>query len=115
MNQLQQCIINLIFNAIDAMPDGGHLKLSAHLIRDRKQIRIVVEDTGCGINPRDRSRVFEPFFTTKAEGHGVGLGLSTTFGIIQRHGGDVQVQSDPGKGSTFSIHLKAAPCPGDSQ
>jgi two-component system NtrC family sensor kinase len=115
MNQLQQCIINLIFNAIDAMPDGGHLKLSAHPIRDRNQIRIVVEDTGCGITPGDRSRVFEPFFTTKAEGHGVGLGLSTTFGIIQRHGGEIQVQSDPGKGSTFSIHLKAAPCPGDNQ
>jgi signal transduction histidine kinase len=113
MNQLQQCIINLIFNAIDAMPQGGQLDLSAHRSTDRKQITISVKDSGCGIGPRDKDRIFEPFFTTKKEGYGVGLGLSTTYGIIQRHGGSIHVDSDPGKGSTFCIQLNAAGEQGD--
>ncbi len=115
MNQLQQCIINLIFNAIDAMPHGGRLTLSARLTPDGGHVEIRVSDTGVGIAPRDRDRVFEPFFTTKREGYGVGLGLSTTYGIIQRHGGSIHVDSEPGKGATFSIRLTAAPEPGDKR
>ncbi len=105
MNQLQQCIINLIFNAIDAMPDGGRLALAARPNNDHAHIDIRVQDDGCGIAPDHQARIFEPFFTTKAEGYGVGLGLSTTYGIIQLHGGDIQVESTPGKGTTFVLQL----------
>lgn len=107
MNQLQQCMINLIFNAIDAMKDGGRLALTARPSADRSSIDIGVQDDGCGINPQDQQRIFEPFFTTKEEGYGVGLGLSTTYGIIQRHGGDIRVESAAGRGTTFTIRLPA--------
>jgi signal transduction histidine kinase len=107
MNQLQQCMINLIFNAIDAMQDGGRLALTARPSADRSYIDIGVQDNGCGISPQDRQRIFEPFFTTKEEGYGVGLGLSTTYGIIQRHGGDIQVESAPERGTTFTLRLPA--------
>jgi signal transduction histidine kinase len=107
-NQLQQCIINLIFNAIDAMPDGGRIVLSTHFAEDNRHIEIWVEDDGCGMTPNDQARMFEPFFTTKEEGYGVGLGLSTTYGIIQRHKGDIHVESSPGKGTTFIIRLPIA-------
>jgi PAS domain S-box-containing protein len=107
-NQLQQCIINLIFNAIDAMPDGGRIVLSTHCGENNRHIEIWVKDDGCGISPDDQARMFEPFFTTKEEGYGVGLGLSTTYGIIQRHGGKIHVESSPGKGTTFIIRLPIA-------
>jgi PAS domain S-box-containing protein len=106
-NQLQQCIINLVFNAIDAMPNGGRLDLAAWPGKKGQEIHIEVKDDGCGIAPKDQARIFEPFFTTKDEGRGVGLGLSTTYGIIQHHGGDIQVKSTPGEGSTFNIRLPA--------
>lgn len=107
MNQLQQCIINLIFNAIDAMPGGGRLELSARPCDDRRFFEIQVKDDGCGIEKNEQARIFEPFYTTKEEGFGVGLGLSTTYGIIQHHGGGIQVESAPGKGTTFLIRLPA--------
>lgn len=107
MNQLQQCIINLIFNAIDAMPGGGRLELSARFCNDRRFIDIQVKDDGCGIEQSEQARIFEPFYTTKEEGVGVGLGLSTTYGIIQHHGGSIQLESTPGKGTTFLIRLPA--------
>jgi PAS domain S-box-containing protein len=107
MNQLQQCIINLIFNAIDAMPGGGRLELSARPCNDMKFIYIRVKDDGCGIEKNEQARIFEPFYTTKEEGFGVGLGLSTTYGIIQHHGGAIQVESTPGEGTTFLIRLPA--------
>jgi two-component system, NtrC family, sensor kinase len=107
MNQLQQCIINLIFNAIDAMPGGGRLELSARPCDDRRFIDIQVKDDGCGIGKNEQARIFEPFYTTKEEGFGVGLGLSTTYGIIQHHGGGIQVESALGNGTTFLIRLPA--------
>lgn len=107
MNQLQQCIINLIFNAIDAMPGGGRLELAARPCDDRRFIDIRVKDDGCGIGQSEQARIFEPFYTTKEEGFGVGLGLSTTYGIVQHHGGGIQVESAPGKGTTFLIRLPA--------
>ena len=107
INQLQQCIINLIFNAIDAMPTGGQLILSAKPTGKGRHILISVKDNGCGITPENRERIFEPFFTTKSEGAGVGLGLSTTYGIIDHHGGTIHLESQPGKGSTFIIQLPA--------
>jgi two-component system, NtrC family, sensor kinase len=107
-NQLQQCVINLIFNAIDAMPDGGTLFLNGHVDKDRKLVTVTVKDTGRGISARDLPHIFEPFFTTKNEGYGVGLGLSTVYGMIERHKGRIMVESRPDQGAAFVIELPAA-------
>jgi signal transduction histidine kinase len=104
-NQLQQCLINLVFNAADAMPDGGTLTLSASRSPSSPDICLRVTDTGIGIATRDLPHIFEPFFTTKDEGYGVGLGLSTVYGIVQNHQGSVQVESEKGKGTTFCLRL----------
>ncbi len=107
-NQLQQCIINLIFNGIDAMPEGGRLELTAGNDADKKTVRIAVKDTGQGIAPADKPHIFEPFFTTKKEGYGVGLGLSTVFGIVAHHKGTITFESKEGAGTTFVISLPYA-------
>lgn len=106
-NQLQQCIINLIFNAIDAMPSGGVLTLSGHYEPSAGRVIVSVKDTGSGISETDLPYIFEPFFTTKKEGYGVGLGLSTVYGIMERHKGAVSVESRIGQGSTFLLELPA--------
>jgi signal transduction histidine kinase len=103
-NQLQQCIINLIFNAMDAMPDGGTLTLAGRYRQPENKVAICVQDTGQGIHEEDLPHIFEPFFTTKKEGHGVGLGLSTVFGIMEYHKGAVTVESQPGD-TAFTLHL----------
>lgn len=107
-NQLQQCIINLIFNAIDAMPNGGALTLAAEYRTGGDHLTIIVRDTGHGIASKDLPHIFEPFYTTKKEGYGVGLGLSTAYGIIDRHQGKIEVTSSPGNGATFRIQLPLA-------
>lgn len=107
INQLQQCVINLIFNAIDAMPGGGELFISSSFDRSEGQVTITVRDTGHGIAPENLEHIFEPFFTTKKEGYGVGLGLSTVDGIIQGHNGIVDVENRPGQGAAFIIKLPA--------
>lgn len=104
-NQLQQCLINLIFNAIDAMPDGGNLRIEGDYDTDKKLVTIEVKDSGCGIEAKDLPHIFEPFFTTKKEGYGVGLGLSTVYGIIERHKGTIRVESHIGTGTVFTIFL----------
>lgn len=104
-NQLQQCLINLIFNAIDAMPDGGVLRIECLIDRKNQLIEVRVQDTGIGIAKEDLLFVFDPFFTTKTEGKGLGLGLSTVFGIIDKHKGTITAESTPGQGATFSIKL----------
>ncbi len=104
-NQIQQCVINLIFNAIDAMPGGGTLTLQSTFNASSKLVEIRVQDNGCGINKEDLPYIFDPFFTTKKEGKGIGLGLSTVYGIMERHKGSVDVQSEPGKGSVFVLKL----------
>lgn len=104
-NQLQQCVINLIFNAIDAMPEGGSLILSSRRDGDSGNVMITVSDTGPGIAPEKLPHIFEPFFTTKNEGYGVGLGLSTVYGIMERHNGSVHAESQPGAGATFTLKL----------
>lgn len=104
-NQIQQCVINLIFNAIDAMPDGGTIDLSARYDSEKDKVNIHVKDTGTGIDKEDLPHIFEPFFTTKDEGYGVGLGLSTVYGIMERHNGAVLVESAPRKGTQFILEF----------
>jgi PAS domain S-box-containing protein len=105
MNQLQQCIINLIFNAIDAMGDGGELTIESRHDPAQRCVIVSVSDTGPGIADSDLPHIFEPFFTTKQEGYGVGLGLSTLYGIIEAHGGRVAVENRPGGGAAFHLTL----------
>jgi two-component system, NtrC family, sensor kinase len=104
-NQLQQCLLNLMFNAVDAMPQGGRLTLASALEEQPPTVVLTVADTGTGIDKDSLEQIFEPFFTTKQEGYGVGLGLSTTYGIIERHGGSLSATSQPGRGTTFEIRL----------
>lgn len=104
-SQLQQCIINLVFNALDAMPQGGRLVLSAAF--ESNAVAVRVRDTGPGIDPEILPHIFEPFYTTKQKGHGIGLGLSTVYGIVERHGGTVRVNSRAGGGTEFTITLPA--------
>lgn len=104
-NQLQQCILNLIFNAADAMPDGGLLTIKSSFHPESRLARITVADTGVGIAKEDLSKIFDPFFSTKEEGEGLGLGLSVAYGIIARHKGIIEAQSKPGKGTVLTIKL----------
>jgi len=102
-DQLQQVCTNLIINAIQAMPGGGRLFLRTSA--DGDWLKIEVQDTGCGIPLENMRRLFTPFFTTKDKGKGVGLGLAVAHGIIEHHNGKIEVQSQEGKGTTFTINL----------
>lgn len=106
-NQIQQCVVNLIFNAIDAMPNGGTLIIGSSINRNKGVVEIRIGDTGQGIAREDLAHIFDPFYTTKIEGKGLGLGLSTVYGIIDRHKGTIGVESELGKGSVFIIKLPA--------
>ncbi|HEV7472682.1 MAG TPA: ATP-binding protein [Pyrinomonadaceae bacterium] len=111
--QLQQAVIALATNAIDAMPEGGLLK-----IRSRgkgRHVLVEVSDTGVGIPQENITRIFEPFFTTKEIGKGTGLGLAVCYGILTEHGGSLDVKSRPGIGTTFTISLPAINNDGESQ
>jgi two-component system NtrC family sensor kinase len=105
MNQLQQVLLNLSLNACTAMSNGGKLTIRTAVNGDRVVMRIT--DTGCGIKPEHLDHIFEPFFTTQDVGKGTGLGLSVTHGIIEQHGGEMEVQSREGEGTTFTISLPA--------
>ncbi len=107
--QIQQCLMNLISNAVEAMPGGGTLKISAGRENPSGQVRIEIDDTGTGIAADDLQRIFEPFFSTKTDGKGVGLGLSMVYGIVREHGGTVTVDSQVGRGTTFHLTLPPAP------
>lgn len=101
--QLRQVFVNLAVNAIQAMPEGGKLFITSAF--DDNYISIGFRDTGKGIDSENMDKIFTPFFTTKQEVSGVGLGLAVSYGIIERHNGNIEVQSEPGKGSTFTVHL----------
>jgi signal transduction histidine kinase/CheY-like chemotaxis protein len=115
--QLEQILVNLAVNARDAMPDGGTVTISIHDVKSTEierpdpdlsagpYVRISVADTGTGMDEETKSRIFDPFYTTKGPGRGTGLGLSTVFGIVSQSGGQVQVDTVLGKGSTFHIDL----------
>ncbi len=109
-NQMQSVLLNIFLNAIDATDRGGHVNVSSNLTIstgkvNRREIEIVISDTGCGIPPENLDKLFDPFFTTKEVGKGTGLGLSVSLGIVQRHGGTIRVRSKVGQGSTFLIWL----------
>ena len=102
-HKLQQVVLNLVMNALDAMPTGGWLSIrTAH---ENDSIIVDVSDTGSGIPGEHLSKIYDPFFTTKATGEGTGLGLSITYGIVQEHGGTITCQSSEGKGTRFSLKL----------
>lgn len=110
--QIQQCIANLIFNALEAMPGGGRLLLRGGVDPERREVWLEVEDTGEGIAPEHLDHIFEPFYTTKSGGVGVGLGLSMVYGILREHHGRIGVESAPGRGATFRMTFpwhRAAP------
>jgi PAS domain S-box-containing protein len=120
-NQIEQILMNLMVNARDAMPDGGLITIRTEATdvgKDRyeapayiipgKYIVLVVSDTGSGISKQLMSKIFDPFFTTKEKGKGTGLGLATVYGIVKDHKGYISVESEPGKGSIFSIYFPAS-------
>lgn len=102
-NQLQQCVLNLIFNGMEGMPEGGKLRLVTRLNRSKEQATMEISDTGCGIPEEIMDHIFDPFFTTKEEGSGTGLGLSIVDGVVRTHRGKVRVKSKLGKGTTFFL------------
>ena len=104
-SELREVLVNMVFNAIDAMPEGGTLSLITRTVDDSVIIKIV--DTGVGMYPEVRSRIFDPFFTTKGKA-GLGLSLAVSFGIIRRHGANIEVESQYGRGTEFRITLPLA-------
>ncbi|QWV97487.1 PAS domain-containing protein [Geomonas nitrogeniifigens] len=115
--QLDQIVMNLAVNARDAMPQGGTITLETSNVQlegppplhpevpGGSYVRIVCRDTGAGMDAETRAHVFEPFYTTKGQGKGTGLGLATVYGIVRQNGGFIDLETEPGRGSAFSIHL----------
>jgi len=103
-HQIQQVLVNLVTNAVQAMSPGGRLFIASRLGKDRDSVEITVMDTGKGITPEFLPHIFDPFFSTKGEG-GTGLGLSVSYGIIKQHKGEIRVESKVGVGTTFTIEL----------
>jgi signal transduction histidine kinase len=121
-SQLEQVLMNMVVNARDAMPDGGRLTVRTENVsvepeqyegvpeaRPGRFVRLSIADTGVGMNKDTLEQMFEPFFTTKKSG--TGLGLSVAYGIIRQHGGWMSVDSEPGRGTRFQIHLPAVGAP----
>lgn len=102
-NRLQQTLLNLIFNAIEAMPEGGQLDIVSKVNKIKKEVQVDIQDTGCGIPEEHLDHIYDPFFTTKQEGEGTGLGLSIVYGVVTNHGGKVRVKSIKDEGTTFSL------------
>ena len=100
---IEQVLTNLILNAVQATDEGGSIILQTRIAHERCEID--VGDTGSGIPPEVRPHIFDPFFTTKGTGEGTGLGLSVSLGIVERHGGQLTVESEVGKGTVFTVSL----------
>lgn len=108
-DQLAQVFLNIIINAIEAMPDGGDLRVGTLLTEDGEWVLVAFRDSGPGLTPEQAANVFEPFYTTKPSG--TGLGLAISYGIVERHGGVIEVSSQPGQGATFIVRLPVRPVP----
>ena len=104
---IQQVFMNLIINAAEAMDGNGRMDLTTRLEPDGECVEILFADSGHGISEENQERIFDPFFTTKEVGHGTGLGLAISFGIVKEHEGTIAVESEPGKGATFTVRLPA--------
>ena len=102
-NRLQQVLLNLIFNAIEAMPEGGELCITSCLVKNNQEIQIEIRDSGHGIPEKQINHIFDPFFTTKKEGEGTGLGLSIVYGVVNNHGGKIQAKSQENEGTAFVL------------
>ena len=102
--QIKQLLVNLVQNGVDAIRGPGEIAIEA-APRDGNAVTITVRDTGRGIAPEHLSKIFEPFFTTKEMGKGTGLGLAIAYGVVKMHSGDITVESEPGKGTTFRVTL----------
>ncbi len=116
-DQLTQVVLNIALNARDAMPDGGRLRISTATatLAGVPQVAIELSDTGTGMDAATLERIFEPFFTTKETGKGTGLGLATVYGVVRQSGGQIEVESELGGGSTFRVLLpQAAPLSGSA-
>lgn len=103
--QIEQVVLALVMNAMDAMQQGGNLWITTSFLREKSQVRAVVRDDGSGIPPEILPRIFEPFLTTKETGRGVGLGLAISHSILERHHGSIEVESEFGRGTTFTVTL----------
>ena len=106
-NAMRQIFLNLITNAVQAMPNGGELRVSSELLPDNR-IRLEFSDTGVGIPAEHLTDIFNPFFSTKDPGQGTGLGLSVVHSVVKRYQGDIRVQSQVNRGTSFTIEF---PCP----
>jgi len=102
-NRLQQVLLNLVFNAIEAMPNGGELGIKSRFDSKKQNIRIEIRDSGHGISDKHLDHIFDPFFTTKKEGEGTGLGLSIVYGVVNNHGGKINVKSKENEGTVFFL------------
>jgi signal transduction histidine kinase len=102
-DQIKQVILNLLNNAVDALQNGGIIKISTW--REEQKIAIAIQDNGVGIIPEEMQLIFQPFYTTKPEVKGIGLGLSVCYGIVHNHQGEIRAESQPGEGSTFTVLL----------
>ena len=126
--QIEQVLMNLTLNAVDAMPEGGKLTIETKNVNMNQTpceaqldgsptdlVRLCVSDTGQGMDMETLKHMFEPFFTTKGVGHGTGLGLSVVYGIVKQHGGDITCESTLGKGTIFNIYLPVAATSGPTR
>ena len=105
-SQVKQMFVNLLDNGIDAITNiGGEVNIQAYLNNQGDSVEMEIQDNGCGIPPENLSKLFTPFFTTKEMGKGTGLGLAIAYGIIKMHSGDIFVESEESKGTTFFIRL----------
>jgi two-component system NtrC family sensor kinase len=104
-NQIEQVVMNIALNAAEAMNGQGILSVSSGVSQGGDFVEVRVSDTGMGIPQENLSKIFDPFFTTKDPQRGTGLGLSVSYGIIQKHHGDIIVESEVGKGTTFTVRL----------
>jgi two-component system, NtrC family, sensor kinase len=113
-NRLQQCLLNIVFNAVEAMPHGGTLTVATRMEDEDGTACLSIQDDGPGISEAEKAHIFEPFYTTKPPGQGTGLGLSIVYGVVMSHGGRIEIDSPEGKGTTFTLRFSLGDEAGDA-